>query len=123
MVIEVLALLVLGDAPAIDALLAHHQVEALTNLNRAGCRTMTVVGFLLIMLIVIGGLAVTGHAPDIPLPAILSLIGIFAFLFSAGVYIAATLAILGLLAGFISRPARFGCSSVPSPGIPVPTTC
>ena len=67
---------------------------------------MTVVAFLVVMLMVLGGLAVTGHSPDIPLPAILALIGIFAFLFSAGVYISATLAILGLLAGavFSSRP-------------------
>lgn len=68
---------------------------------------MIAVAFLLIMLLVIGGLALTGHSPtDVPLPAILALVGIFAFLFSAGVYIAATLAILGLLAGFVfsTRP-------------------
>lgn len=68
---------------------------------------MIVVIFLLVMLGVVGGLALTGHgAADLPLPAIFSLIGIFAFLFTAGVYIAATLAILGLLAGFVfsTRP-------------------
>jgi tripartite ATP-independent transporter DctM subunit len=68
---------------------------------------MIVAAFLVVMLLVMGGLILTGHAPsEIPLPAILSLIGIFAFLFSAGVYIAATLAILGLLAGFVfsNRP-------------------
>ena len=67
---------------------------------------MTAVAFLVIMLAVIGGLAITGQAPDVPLPAILSLIGIFGFLFCSGVYISATLAILGLLAGlvFSTRP-------------------
>ncbi|WP_431281133.1 TRAP transporter large permease [Humitalea sp. 24SJ18S-53] len=67
---------------------------------------MIAVVFIGVLLAVAVGLAFNGAATDLPISEILVLCGLFAAFFGAGVYIAATLGILGLLAGlaFSSRP-------------------
>jgi tripartite ATP-independent transporter DctM subunit len=63
---------------------------------------MIAVVFILVMLAVFLGLSLTGTGGgvDIPISAVLLLLGIFGGFFAAGIYVGAALGVLGLLAGF-----------------------
>jgi len=60
------------------------------------------IGFILVMLVVFIGLSLTGTGGggDVPVGAILLLLGVFGTFFAAGIYVGAALGVLGLLAGF-----------------------
>lgn len=62
--------------------------------------------FIIILLVIVAALAATGAAPSMPVTEVILLCSLFAVFFGAGVYIAATLGALGLLAGltFSERP-------------------
>jgi C4-dicarboxylate transporter, DctM subunit len=63
---------------------------------------MIAVVFILVMLVVFLGLSLTGSGGgvDIPMGAVLLLLGVFGGFFAAGIYVGAALGVLGLLAGF-----------------------
>lgn len=63
---------------------------------------MIAIGFILVMLVVFIGLSLTGTGGggDVPVGAILLLLGVFGTFFAAGIYVGAALGVLGLLAGF-----------------------
>jgi len=63
---------------------------------------MIAVVFILVMLVVFLGLSLTGTGGgvDVPISAVLLLLGVFGGFFAAGIYVGAALGVLGLLAGF-----------------------
>ncbi len=63
---------------------------------------MIAVVFILVMLVVFLGLSLTGSGGgvDVPISAVLLLLGVFGGFFAAGIYVGAALGVLGLLAGF-----------------------
>lgn len=57
--------------------------------------------FLLLLAAIVGFLALTGQGnPDLPVGALLALVGVFAAFFAAGIHVGAALGVLGLLIGF-----------------------
>jgi tripartite ATP-independent transporter DctM subunit len=70
---------------------------------------MIAIVFILVLLAVFLGLSLTGQVSggEVPVGAILLLLGVFGAFFAAGIYVGAALGVLGLLAGFVFSDRPF----------------
>lgn len=69
---------------------------------------MIAIVFLLILVAIMVGVALTGGGQGhLPIPELLSLVGLFVFFFGSGVYIGAALGVLALIAGFVFSDRPF----------------
>jgi tripartite ATP-independent transporter DctM subunit len=70
---------------------------------------MIAVVFILVMLVIFLGMSLmgVGGGADVPIGAVLLLLGVFGGFFAAGIYVGAALGVLGLLAGFVFSDRPF----------------